>query len=346
MELIDRYLKQVMRDLPAKSRADIGAEIRSVLEDMVQDRSEELGREPDEEMVLAVLQAYGPPAEVAASYLPERYLVGPKLYPIFMLVVKIVLAVMAGFFLFSLILAFVRTGRTVADLGQVLTELLPNLYTTLATSLGSVVIVFVILERLQLDFGVEVKAWDPRDLPLLDESEPVRPVETALKIVGLIVLLAMVNFFPHWVGALNVEGGRAQFVPLLSADFAGYLPWLNLRWALGILFYLLLLRLGHWERWTRWVGIALHGLDLVIVVALLVGPSVIGLNPDYLALHDLGNASLGLYRHTLLPLVDASFRLALGVALIVALVEFLKLVLRTVQRSPFGDWPLSGQDAR
>ena len=96
MNLIDRYVREIGRRLPQISRADIEKEIRSALEDMLDDRSKKESRAIDEEMTVAVVKEYGNPEKVAASYLPERYLIGPQLFPIFWLVTQIVFAVLTA----------------------------------------------------------------------------------------------------------------------------------------------------------------------------------------------------------------------------------------------------------
>jgi hypothetical protein len=91
--LIDTYVSEVGRRLPRKTRTDIEAEIRSILQDMLDERSQKTGKPVDEEMTLEVLKSYGDPEKVAATYQGERYLIGPRLYPIFMMVLRIVLLV-------------------------------------------------------------------------------------------------------------------------------------------------------------------------------------------------------------------------------------------------------------
>ena len=51
-------------------------ELRSTIQDALDEQEGE-----GEDRVAALLQAYGPPEEVAARYLPERVLVGPQLFP-------------------------------------------------------------------------------------------------------------------------------------------------------------------------------------------------------------------------------------------------------------------------
>ena len=77
MDLIDRYIAEVGRYLPAKNRADIQAELRSSLVDNLEARA---GENPSEEDTAQVLKEFGPPRKVAASYWPEgQYLIGPRL---------------------------------------------------------------------------------------------------------------------------------------------------------------------------------------------------------------------------------------------------------------------------
>src|ERR1035437_9005109 len=91
--LIDAYVSEIGRRLPRKTRGDIEAEIRSILQDMLDERSQKTGKPVDEEMTLEVLKAYGAPDKVAATYQGERYLIGPRIYPTFMLVLRVVLVV-------------------------------------------------------------------------------------------------------------------------------------------------------------------------------------------------------------------------------------------------------------
>ena len=96
MNLIDTYIDKIGQRLPRKPRADIEAEIRSTLEDMLADRSQKAGRPADDAMIGDLLKEYGAPDKVAATYLPTRYLIGPRLYPTFTLVLKVVFAVLVA----------------------------------------------------------------------------------------------------------------------------------------------------------------------------------------------------------------------------------------------------------
>ena len=102
MKLIDLYVVEVGRRLPRQQRADIEAELRSTLEDSVDDMAREQGKTPDEALAAEVLRRYGSPEKTAASYLPPRYLIGPELFPAYAKVVVIV----AGAVILALAVAF------------------------------------------------------------------------------------------------------------------------------------------------------------------------------------------------------------------------------------------------
>src|SRR5512142_1884314 len=115
MELIDLYVAEVGQNLPAKGRADLEAEIRSLIEDTVEGRSQAEGRPADDAMVAQVLKEFGSPAKMAASYLPPRYLIGPRFYPAFLLVMRILLTLIGVVSLVKLGVDITAPGVTSAS---------------------------------------------------------------------------------------------------------------------------------------------------------------------------------------------------------------------------------------
>ncbi len=166
-KLIEAYVASVGENLPEKSRADIEAEISSLLQDMVDARAEAEGRAPDEEMVCAVLREYGEPEKVAASYREPRYLIGPRLFPAFLTVLKIVLAVLGALALAGLVYTLTRLGTV--PLESILREGIESLAKYLSaavTVFGNVVLIFAILElvlprvgRISPKPGIRARCW-------------------------------------------------------------------------------------------------------------------------------------------------------------------------------------------
>ena len=70
-DVIESYVLDVMRRVPAKDRSDVGLELRGLLSEMLDDRAATEGVIPDDAMVLAMLRDFGTPAEIAARYRPS-----------------------------------------------------------------------------------------------------------------------------------------------------------------------------------------------------------------------------------------------------------------------------------
>jgi hypothetical protein len=91
MDLLDRYLQAVKKHLPWQRQDDIIAELRANLEAQLEDKEAGLGRPLTTGEAEDWLKQIGPPRQVAAHYQPQRYLIGPTLFPTYWLVLKTVL---------------------------------------------------------------------------------------------------------------------------------------------------------------------------------------------------------------------------------------------------------------
>ncbi len=89
MELLDRYLKAVKFWLPSEQKQDIVAELSEDIRSQIEDKESELGRQLNDAEVEAILKKGGPPMLVAQRYLPQRYLIGPALFPTYWMVLKL-----------------------------------------------------------------------------------------------------------------------------------------------------------------------------------------------------------------------------------------------------------------
>ena len=100
MKLLDSYLSAVGRCLPRKERTDIVAELREELLSQMEARQAELGRPLTDLEQSAVLMMHGDPMMVARRYRPNRRslslgweLIGPELFPAYLFVLALNLAI-------------------------------------------------------------------------------------------------------------------------------------------------------------------------------------------------------------------------------------------------------------
>jgi hypothetical protein len=77
-DVIEAYVVDVMRRLPAKDRNDIGFELRELLKEMLGERAQTEGLAADDGMVLTMLRDFGTPAEVAARYRSPGLVIIPE----------------------------------------------------------------------------------------------------------------------------------------------------------------------------------------------------------------------------------------------------------------------------
>jgi hypothetical protein len=281
MNLLDRYVTAVGKNLPQKMRADIETEIRSTLEDMLEEHTETNGQPIDDEMIKKVLTEYGDPEKVAASYLPERYLIGPRLFPTFMLVLKIVLTVLAVLALVGLGIAL-ATASTPQVFWNKLASSALGFGTGILQAFGNIVLIFAIIEwaTRQNKEKEEQKSWNPDTL--IYESIPgeVKKGEQIVTIVFSTLFLLLFNFYPDMIGMAYITGQGWVFTPVLSETFFSYLPFINVLMVLSIALAIILLRQESWTTFTRLLWIGLKAAGIALAFSMLFGPSLIAVTPE------------------------------------------------------------------
>jgi hypothetical protein len=107
MDLLDRYLQAVKKHLPWKRQDDIIAELRANLESQLEDKESELGRPLTPAEAEDWIRQLGAPVQVASHYLPQQYLIGPAIYPLYLYVLRI-----AG--MWSMVIYTVVSALTIA----------------------------------------------------------------------------------------------------------------------------------------------------------------------------------------------------------------------------------------
>jgi len=337
--LIDNYITEVGHRLPEKTHGDIEAEIRSILQDMLDERSQKTGKPVDEEMTLEVLKAYGSPEKVAATYQGERYLIGPRLYPIFMMVLRIALIVIGILAAIGLGIAAYQTTLTPVNALDTIFKAVGNFISSAFTALGSIMIIFAFIEwalyreGTRLDFkGLpNQKEWDPRSLLKASPSNLVKMGETIVEIVGSFAAILIFNFYPQILGFgifsngnWYVGTGNALSTPLLSQAFFYFVPYLTGVWVLTILLDIFLLRIGHWNMLTRISFIGLKIINIIIAAEMLGVGSLLAITAVSLA-PAIGSAEAA---HTLVTMLNLFIRIALWLGIFGSVVEIIRAISR------------------
>lgn len=275
MNLIDKYIAEVGKQLPRKQRADIEAEIRSTLEDMLEERKQTNGQE-NEAIVVALLKEYGEPRKVAESYIGPRYLIGPKLYPLFELVTKIVLSVIFAIALAGLALSLSRSSLIGIEFLGRAGESFMDILSGLILVFGNIVIVFAILERTlsakDLEEGAE--DWDPTKLENEPDPDEVKIGDQVWNILFMVLFLIIFNLNAD-PDAWFIRENDWNFLSLRFTDtFLMYLLWINILAALEIAMGVYMIRQEFWTASTRIANTVLQLAWIFLSVLMLKGPDL------------------------------------------------------------------------
>jgi len=336
MNLIDKYIAEVGKHLPRKQRADIEAEIRSTLEDMLEERQQADGT-VSEAQVIELLKEYGAPRDVADSYVGPHYLIGPRVYPTFELVTRIVLIVLFGIALAGLGLGLAKSSLSGPEFLKTVGESALGLFGGLITAFGNIVLVFAILERVlpAKEFEEEEK-WDPSELAREPDPDRVKFGEQIFETFFLVVFLVIFNLYPGVIGIGFFNENDWVFIsPILTEAFFSYLPWLNILILLQLGFNIILLRRGWWNTGLRVSNIVLELAGIALAVAMLRGPDLVSLTPAQLAGTPLEeSAQLFVTLANIIPI------LVLTIVIIVSSIEVAQMVYKIMKSRPSSPYPV------
>lgn len=255
MDLIERYLAAIGRQLPAKQAADIERELRDVLLSRVEEQEERLGRPLDRPELETLLVDFGHPLTVAGRYRRTQQLIGPEVFPFWWAAVKLMLSIVAGVYLVLIVLAGL-TQKTLAEFNRTV----PSVWHVAIYLFGLITLICMGIER----FGKTqlLQRWKPGNLP------PATKQRSRFEIAAEIAL--DVVFILWWTGLIHFR----DWLPAFFVTFDLAPVWTTLHWpilayaALEILANLIAIARPGWI-WTNWAiltGRYLFGVAILVQV--------------------------------------------------------------------------------
>ena len=194
MDLIDRYLIAVRRQLPRDLEADVAPELADSLRSEAEEHERIAGRPLTNEEQAALLKKRGHPFVMASRYLPQQQLIGPALFPYYRQALKFVLFwVVVPIALFGGAIHAIYSNAPAAIVGRVIGAA----WNGAIYAVGIVTIVFAVLDHEKVRINV-LDSWDPARLP---EPKPGRSVPRSESVMGLVVSLAFLGWWTTLVRA-------------------------------------------------------------------------------------------------------------------------------------------------
>ncbi|NLL77735.1 MAG: hypothetical protein GX235_10910 [Clostridiales bacterium] len=240
-ELIERYLYDVIRRLPEKQREDIEQELRTLIEDMIEERAES-GEYSREECERYVLNELGNPVKLAKSYRGgEDSLISGEYYDEYCFILKIILICAGVGIIVSNIASTVihavdaevitnGTWREMFDVGISLPAVLLQIF-------GTITLIFAIMQRYNVKINVEEEEWSVEKLPQIPYKKAIiSRGESAVGIVFGILVILLFTYRPQLMGAWIKRGDSIVSIPLFNLPIWGkVLPFFIISVTAGII---------------------------------------------------------------------------------------------------------------
>jgi hypothetical protein len=214
-DLVERYLNSIKPLLPGDQKDDIIAELREEIRSRAEEQEAALGRKLKPGEVEAILKAIGNPLAVAARYGSGRSLIGPSIYPAYILALKITLAVMACG---QLVAAFVRTAVDVAKgepflLASHIGQAIGDFWVSALFMGGLITLIAAIVERTNPELKFE--NWKPSSLPRPAAPPKLKDRRLATRAENAFAFAINVAIFLWLLGYVEA---RASYPEYLSPD--------------------------------------------------------------------------------------------------------------------------------
>ncbi len=268
-EWIENYLCEVAKHLPEKQREDIKEELRTLIDDMLQEKSD--GVEATEEDVKAVLTELGDPVALARKYkVGPSHLIGGEYYDKYVFVIKNVLIWVCAVILASDVISFfVHAAKGVEEVPVAMREFLST-PSILLEIFAWITIVFILMERGGVKINMPIETWSLDKLEHPPKKE--REIKKGECIAGMVFSAIAIAVFtrPQLLGVWGLEDGSYASVPIFNLEiWHRVLPLFILCFLLGMSKDVVKLIVGHYGTAVVVTTITANMLQMVVAAILL-----------------------------------------------------------------------------
>ncbi len=236
-DYMNRYIYQVIRQLPKAQREEVRMELEELISDMYADKGS----------MEEVLTELGDPAEFAKQYQNEqKYLIGPEYFDAYFWFVKVVLICTAvPILVISLIDAIGEmpaiTSQNAAPviIRAIVDGLISGITSAVLSCIsafGAVTFTFAAMERKKIQIEMKkaekwsveslseerkmtAPKWTPKTLePVPDKKAMISRSDSIVGIVFIVIFSVLLIFAPHFFAAIFTEGETITIVPIFNLD--------------------------------------------------------------------------------------------------------------------------------
>ncbi len=207
MELIDKYIYEIGKKLPLKSKKEIINELQSLMLDEIESQ---YGTNPSDQELREYINDYGSPWEVAARYRKEEMIISNAYSELYYLLIKIVVFALSIAFLTIFIINIVTHLDNPNILNNVF-KLFGNIISASLSGVGAVTLVFILISRNFEEKEIDIDIpWNAKEL---DSVHITKDKESkgalAFELILSIIFLSLLNYAPRFIGFLEASFERS-----------------------------------------------------------------------------------------------------------------------------------------
>jgi hypothetical protein len=269
-ELLDRYFYAIKNELGGKDKDDIVTELQSNLMDSLEE-SYPQDAELNKAAAREVLLNNGSPQQVAEKFHGPRYLIGPRIYPQYIEVLRIVLTVLGTVLVVSYIISSFIGGQTPQQLAVSIAGFIGSLWNAMLASAAVITFVFAVMERKRITGNEEIdmEKWKPEDLPEMTNPQNVRIVGHVFGILGGLIWISILIYLLNkgeifaWINGEQVVAGT------INSGLKTMLPYFIAVSGLELANHAVILVQQVYSTFSRWFKIILEVANTVLLAILL-----------------------------------------------------------------------------
>jgi hypothetical protein len=183
MDLVDRYLHAVRLWLPSRAKDDIVAELSEDIHSEIDERSAAKGRPLTEPELADLIARHGRPIVAASRYRPEQTLIGPALFPIYAIAIRMLAVIyvvpwVIAWLWFAVFFPFFGADNP----ARLFFQSWPTFWVLAFALFGLATAIFAIAERIPATTRL-IAEWDPKRLPQVRVAERIPRVGSIMEIV-------------------------------------------------------------------------------------------------------------------------------------------------------------------
>jgi len=283
MEQITIYVSEVIRYLPQKSQSEIKKELTTNIMDMVDELT--AGGMSEKDAVITVLSKMGNPRLLADQYLDKKaYLIGPRYYPTYVMIAKIVSGAVALGITVALSVQYLFS--TDASIIQTLVQWLGSIFMGVIQAIAWVTLIFAGVERFEevgvlKHVDVELDDWSVKDLPKSQRnSKKSDRIEGLVGFLFAIIFLILLNTRLELFGVYMFDQGTLkEIIPIFNMQNAStWVPLISVAIAFNAISDGIAMALRNQTKNTMWFRLVLSVLSFIFFAYVLINGNILNVD--------------------------------------------------------------------